>query len=123
MTYNCIVTDPKIVKRWNGIMYDIGLEHEELPTSSDDDLFYSEIARERKYYNVEDGVSYGYMKGEMEYWLSCYYEPGHCRYEDRLEDEDCYKTWVSETGKLKRFIKALGKYDPDEMVIIWGEEE
>lgn len=122
MKYECIVTDPKVVNRWNDIMYTIGLEHEELPTSSDDDLRFSEIASERKYYGVEGGVSYGYMKKEMEYWLSCYYEPGHCRYEDRLEDEYCYKTWVSETGKLKRFIKALGKYDPEEMVIIWGEE-
>ena len=122
MKYECIVTNPKIVERWNNIMYTIGLEHEELPTSADDDLFFSEIARERKYYGVEGGVSYGYMKHEMEYWLSCYYEPGHCRYEDRLTDKDCYKIWVSETGKLKRFINALSKYDANEMVIIWAEE-
>lgn len=123
MTYNCIATDPKIVKRWNGIVCDIGLEYESLPTSSDDDLFYGEIASNRKYYGVEDGVSYGYMKREMKYWLSCYYEEGHCRCDDRFLSKEDYKIWVSETGKLKRFIKALEKYDPDEMVIIWGEEE
>ena len=122
MKYECIVTNPKVIKRWNSLMYDIGLEHEELPTSADDDLRFSEIAVERRYYGVEDGVTYGYLKKELEYWLSCYYEPGHCRYEDRLEDEDCYKTWVSETGKLKRFIKTLSKYNPNETIIIWGNE-
>ena len=123
MTYNCIVTDPKIVKRWNDLMWTLGLEHEELPTSADDDLIYSEAARERKYYGIEDGVTYGYFKDELEYWLSCYYEEGHCRCDDRFLSKEDYKVWVSETGKLKRFIKALEKYDPDEMVIIWEGNE
>lgn len=119
MKYNCIVTNPKIIKRWNDLMYTLCFEYEELPTSSDDDLRFSEVASMRKYYGVEDGVTYGYLKGNLKYWLSCYYEHGHCRYEDRLEDKESYKTWVSETGKLKRFIKALEKYDDDEVVIIW----
>ena len=123
MTYNCIVTDPKIVKRWNDLMWTLGLEHEELPTSADDDLIYSEAARERKHYGIEDGVTYGYFKDELEYWLSCYYEEGHCRCDDRFLSKEDYKVWVSETGKLKRFIKALEKYDPDEMVIIWEGNE
>ena len=123
MTYNCIVTNPKIVKRWNELMWTMGLEHEELPTSPDDDLQFSEAAIERKYYGIEDGVTYGYFINELEYWLSCYYEEGHCRCDDRFLSKEDYKIWVSETGKLKRFIKALEKYDPDEMVIIWGEEE
>lgn len=123
MKYNCIVTNPKIVKRWNSLMWTLGLEHEELPTSADDDLIYSEAARERKYYGIEDGVTYGYFKDELEYWLSCYYEEGHCRCDDRFLSKEDYKVWVSETGKLKRFIKALEKYDPDEMVIIWEGNE
>lgn len=122
MKYNCIVTNPKIVKRWNGLMWTMGLEHEELPTSADDDLFYSEAARERKHYGIEDGVTYGYFINELEYWLSCYYEEGHCRCDDRFLSKEDYKVWVSETGKLKRFIKALEKYDPDEMIIIWEED-
>lgn len=125
--YDCIVTDPKIVKRWNGICYCIGLEHEELPSSPDDELWYSEIAEEKRYYNVEDGVTYGWFLKEAEYWLSCYYEEGHCRCDERFEDEECYKTWVSETGKLKRFIAAVKKKieeigDEDYVVILWGEE-
>ena len=123
MTYNCIVTNPKIVKRWNELMWTMGLEHEELPTSPNDDLQFSEAAIERKYYGIEDGVTYGYFINELEYWLSCYYEEGHCRCDDRFLSKEDYKIWVSETGKLKRFIKALEKYDPDEIVIIWGEEE
>ena len=121
MKYNCVVTNPKVIKRWNDLMHTLCLEHEELPASADDDLRFSEIAREdkREYYGVADGVTYGYLKNELEYWLSCYYEPGHCRYEDRLESKGCYKIWVSETGKLKRFIGALDKYDEDELVIIW----
>lgn len=121
MKYNCTVTNPKVINRWNNIMWTIGLEHEELPTSADDDLSFSEAAIERKYYGIEDGVTYGYLKKELKYWLSCYYEPGHCRYEDRLDDEYAYKTWVSETGKIKRFIKALEKYDDDEKIIIWED--
>ena len=123
MKFDCIVTNPKIVKRWNDIMWTIGLEHEELPTSPDDDLFYGEMANNRKYYGIEDGVTYGYLKDELKYWLSCYYESGNCRCDDRFESEDDYKIWVSETGKLKRFIKALEKYDDFDMVIMWGEEE
>ena len=115
------VLNPKIVKRWNGIMYDIGLEHEELPTFPGEELFHSEIIREKRYYNVLDGVTYGWMKREAEYWLSCYYERGHCRCDDRFIDEYEYKIWVSETGKLKRFIKALEKFDLAEYVIDWEE--
>lgn len=119
MKYNCVVTNPKVVKRWNNLMYTLCLEHEELPTSADDDLRFSEAAKMREHYGIADGVTYGYFKNELEYWLSCYYEPGHCRYEDRLIDKECYKIWVSEVGKIKRFINALDKYDDDELVIIW----
>lgn len=123
MKFNCIVTNPKVVKRWNSLMWDIGLEHEELPESADDDLAFSEAARERKYYGIANGVTYGYFKKELTYWLSCYYEEGHCRCDDRFLSKEDYKIWVSETGKIRRFIKALEKYDDHELVIIWGEED
>jgi len=119
MKYNCVVTNPKVIKRWNKLMHQICLEHEELPTSPDDDLRYSEVAYMRQHYGVEDGVTYGYLKGELEYWLSCYYEDGNCRYDDRLLSKGDYKIWVSETGKIKRFITALEKYDDDEVIITW----
>jgi hypothetical protein len=122
--YDCYVTDPKIVKRWNGIAMTIGLEHEVLPTSPDDEVYGSEISDERKYYGIAEGVTYDWFKREAEYWLSCYYEVGHCRCDERFEDEECYKTWVSETGKLKRFIAAVKKKikeigDEDYVVIEW----
>lgn len=121
MKYNCTVTNPKIIRRWNNLMYTLCFEYEELPTSSDDDLRFSEVASMRKYYGIEDGVTYKYLKDNLKYWLGCYYERGHCRYEDRLDDKESYKTWVSETGKLKRFIKALEKYDNNELIIIWKD--
>lgn len=115
------VLNPKIVKRWNDLVNCIGIEFEELPESTDAKIPWSEIVSEKKYYNIEDGVTYGWMKREAEYWLSCYYERGHCRCDDRFGDPEYYKVWVSETGKLKRFIKAIAKYNLAEYVIDWEE--
>ena len=44
------------------------------------------------------------------YLLGCYYEPGHSRYEDRNLDAYMHKAYLSETGKLKRFIATYEKY-------------
>lgn len=49
------------------------------------------------------------------------------KFKDDEEDEDCYKTWVSETGKLKRFITAVKKKieelgDENYVVILWRDE-
>jgi hypothetical protein len=49
------------------------------------------------------------MVAEADYWLSCYYESGNVRNDFRFDSADDYKVWLSETGKLKRFIKA---YEP-----------
>ena len=80
------VLNPKIVKRWNDLVNCIGIEFEELPESADAKIPWSEIVSEKKYYDIEDGVTYGWMKREAEYWLSCYYERGHCRCDDRFGD-------------------------------------
>ena len=78
----------KCIDRYNLIMCYCGYEHSTIGTE------YSE--------GTEDwGLSE--MVEEAEYLLSCYYEPGHCRCEDKREDR---ARWVSETGKLKRFINA-----------------
>lgn len=102
----------KLVNRWNGIMNDIGCEFLTIGTSL------SELETQKKYYGVENGITTKWMLQEAEYWLSCYYEEGHCRCDDRFYGEEEYKIWVSETGKLKRLIEAIKKMD-DCMVVEW----
>lgn len=84
----------KAVERYNGIMMDICVEHSTIGTD------YSEGTEN---WNIRD------MVAECEYWLSTYYECGHCREEMRRDGEDGRRAWYSETGKLRRFIKA---YEP-----------
>lgn len=82
------------VKRYNRIMDSIGCEHLTIGT---------ELSEGTDNWNIRD------MVAEADYLLSCYYENGNVRHDDRLDSEEAYKEWISETGKLKRFIKA---YEP-----------
>lgn len=113
------INDFKIIKRWNGIAWDIGLEHLGLPEKPGVNKLHGEVMECKEYYDALDGITYGWLLNEAEYWLSCYYESGNCRCDDRFIDSDCYKSWVSETGKLKRFINAVKKYDAAKYVIEW----
>ena len=79
------------VKRYNGIMMDICAEHCTIGTQFSEDT---------ENWNLRD------MVAECDYWLSCYYEKGNVRF-DMIQDDR--KLWLSETGKLKRFIEA---YEP-----------
>ena len=106
------IHDQKLVNRWNGIMNDLGLEYLTINT----DL--SELERHKTYYKIDKGISTIWMLKEAKYWLSCYYEPGHCRCDDRFEGPEEYKIWVSETGKLKRFITHLEKTG-NKIVVTW----
>lgn len=84
-TYN----HEKAVSRFNDIMYSIGCE-------------WCCIAEENHntIWNIRD------MVAECDYWLSCYTEAGHCRYDDRLLSKEDYAIWRSEKGMLERFIKT-----------------
>lgn len=106
------VNNQKLVKRWDNIMYDIGCEYLTIDTTL------SELETQKKYYGVENGITIKWMLKEADYWLSCYYETGHCRCDDRYLGKEEYKIWVSETGKLKRLITALAKMD-DSIVVEW----
>lgn len=106
------VNNQKLLNRWNNIMNDIGCEYLSIGNNL------SELERQKKYYNVEDGITIKWMLKEANYWLSCYYETGHCRCDDRFESEEGYKVWVSETGKLKRLIATLEKMD-NSIVVEW----
>lgn len=104
----------KIVDRFNGVMSDICVEYLEIRPDN------GELSEHRKYYDVENGVYIAWMLEEAEYWLSCYYEVGNCRCDDRLEGPECYKEWKSETGKLKRLIERLKTFNGDELVAEWA---
>ena len=104
------INNERIAKRWNDVMMNICVEYNTINT------MYSELETHKGYYGTEEGITVDWMIGEAEYWLSCYYEGGNCRCDDRFEGEDEYKTWVSETGKLKRLIALLKSFDRDLVV-------
>ena len=107
-----VINDPKIVKRWDSVMNSIGCEY----LMINDCL--SELEHHKKYYDIEEGISVDWMWNEASYWLSCYYESGNCRCDDRFYSSDCYKIWLSETGKLKRLVALLEKME-DIIVVEW----
>jgi hypothetical protein len=106
------INNQKIVNRWNNVMYDIGCEHLTINTNL------SELETHKDYYNTKNGISIDWMLDEAKYWLSCYYEGGNCRCDDRFLDEENYKIWVSETGKLKRLIAKLEQME-NFIVVEW----
>lgn len=107
------IYNQKIVNRWNSVMNSIGCEYLTI------DGILSELEHHKKYYGVEDGISIGWMLKEAKYWLSCYYEDGNVRCDDRFIDKENYKIWVSETGMLKRLIARLDGMENSWMVAEW----
>ena len=107
------INNQKIVNRWNSVMNNIGCEHLTIGTRL------SELEERKEYYALEDGgISVAWMENEARYWLSCYYESGNVRCDDRFFGEDEYKMWVSETGMLKRLIARLEKLE-NSMIVEW----
>lgn len=80
----------KAVKRYNKVMMDLGYEHVTIGTE------YSEM--------YDENTTIAKMVEEAEFWLDTYYEEDHA---NGMMKEDNKKLWVSETGKLKRFINAF----------------
>ena len=107
------INNKRIISRWNSVMNDICCEHVTINTKL------SELEAHKDYYEVRNGISVEWMIEEAKYWLSCYFEDGNARCDDRFYDKDCYKMWLSETGKLKRLIAKLESMDEDEMVLVW----
>lgn len=95
------ISNQKIVDKWNNVMNDIGCEHITINTRL------SELESHKDYYDVMDGISVNWMIHEAKYWLSCYFEEGNVRCDDKHYDGESYKIWLSETGKLKRLIARL----------------
>lgn len=107
------VNNQKLVDRWNKLMYDLCLENETINSRL------SELEEHKEYYGIVDGISTDWMLKEAKNWLSCYYTSGFGRCDDRFTDKDCYKLWVSETGKLKRLIAKLEQIEEPYMVLEW----
>lgn len=105
------IHNQKLVDRWNSVVYGIGCEYLIICENC-------ELAEKKTYYDVENGISVGWMYSEATYWLSCYYETGNCRCDDRFIDNENYKIWKSETGKLKRLIAKLEKME-NILVVEW----
>ena len=91
----------RAIERYNDIMEYICCEHCQIGTS---------FSESTENWNLRD------MVAEADYWLGCYYEGGHARCDMKYDD---YSLWVSEKGKLERFIKA---YEPfiDNMICTCG---
>ena len=107
------INNENLVKRWDSVMNDICCEHVTINTEL------SELENHKQYYDIEEGISVDWMLEEAQYWLSCYYEKGNCRCDDRFEDEHAYKDWASETGKLKRLIARLENMK-NKMIVEWA---
>lgn len=95
----------RICKRFDDVMDYIGCEFLEICNEN------SDIYRKRNHYCIQKGITLSWMLDEAEWWLSCYYEPGNVRADDKHYDAECYKTWLAETGRLKRLITAIKKFD------------
>ena len=106
------INNQKIVNRWNSVMNNIVCEYLTIDTRL------SELEDNKAYYGVEDGIFLNWMLKEAKYWLSCYYESGNVRCDDRFRGEDEYKIWVSESGMLKRLIARMEKME-NSMVVEW----
>lgn len=85
----------KAVKKYNEIMEILCLEHNTIGDV---------LSEGTENWNLRD------MVAECDYTLSTYYEAGHVNYDMKREDR---KTWVSETGRLKRFIAHWEPYIKD----------
>lgn len=90
--------DDRVISRWNSVMYDLCLEHVTINTR------YSEVWQGMVTIPIIE------LYNEAEYWLSCYYEAGNCRCDDRFLGKEEYKIWLSEVGKLKRLIGYLSLF-------------
>lgn len=83
------------INRYNDIMECIGYEHNTINTP---------LSEGTDTWSLRD------MVAECSYVLSTYFEDGHCNCDMRYSDDiDERKTWLSETGRLKRFIN---RYEP-----------
>ena len=106
MTNDKIFNEAK--KRYNSMMSDFGLEYLTIGTN---------LSEDTENWNVRDMVS------ECQYQLDVHYEDGNANAEGRYieeymdmysvsfdEAETVHKGWLSETRRLRNFIKKYSEY-------------
>lgn len=99
------VYNQRIVNRWNKVIVGtVGIDYMEI---CDRDCEINQL-------NTDfDIITKEWLIKETEYWLSCYYEEGHCFYDLK---EDWYENWYSATKKLKRLIATI-KEVPETIIV------
>lgn len=80
-------------KYWNELALGYYIEHEEVHFDPSKDVWVESESAENFYSTVDDFCA------EASYWLSCYYESGHCRHEE-------------EYAHRKSFLKFLEVFKP-----------
>lgn len=80
-------------KYWNELALGHYIEHEEVHWDADKDAWVEDDTSIEPYKTVDDFCK------EASYWLSCYYEGGHCRHEEEFKDR-------------KAFLKFLKVFKP-----------
>ena len=83
------------LRKYNEIMSILCLEHNTIG---------EELSEGTENWNLRD------MVAECDYTLSTYYEGGHCNCDMKEDGPEGRKAWISETGRLKRFIAHWEPY-------------
>ena len=71
-------------KYWNELALGYYIEHEEVHWDADKDAWVEDDISIEPYKTVDDFCK------EASYWLSCYYECGHCRHEEEFKDRNAF---------------------------------
>ena len=91
-------------KYWNELANGYYLKYEEVHFDPSKDAWVESESAENSYSTVDDFCT------EASYWLSCYYENGHCRHEEEFKDR---KAFVKFLDVFKPFCKEKHtKYIP-----------
>lgn len=75
-------------KYWNELANGYYLEHEEVHWDADKDAWVEHERGGESYKTVDDFCA------EASYWLSCYYEGGHCRHEEEFKDRKAFMKFL-----------------------------
>ena len=74
-------------KYFNELANGYGFEYEEVHFDCDKDAWI-ESDSEKSYSSIDDFCD------EISYWLSCYYESGHCRHEEEYKDRKAFLKYL-----------------------------
>lgn len=97
--------DEAILKRWNNVMKNIGVEYRIIPVD-EISIRFSQLDK----YDFPNGITIDWMIREAKYWRSCYDEPGNVRH------DDCGPYKYQEMGYLDRMIARFQKEDGNRVV-------